>query len=245
MLDSTTTTKKASHRNLFEKYFNEVLNPQAPKQIETGPYISISRDFGCMANSIAQKLSVELSKYNYNRGTQKPWTWLNNSILLASAKTLEISPSKIEYVFQSQKKTMMDEIVGAMSAKYYKSDRKIRKTITDVIRSIAKSGNVIMVGRGGVAFAKDNPQSIHVKLTAPIEWRVEHISKNYNKTKSEALRYILEVDQERKYLIDSFMGYDTDISIFDIMFNRKSMSEEEIITIILNLAEARKLITKK
>lgn len=242
MLDSLSTT---THRNLFEKYFNQVLHPETPLHIGTGPYISISRDFGCMANSIAMKLCVELSKRNLNQGIQKPWEWLNHSILTESAKALEISPSKIEYVFQSQKKTMMDEIVGAMSARYYKSDRKIRKTIVEVIRSIVKSGNVILVGRGGVAFVKDNPQSLHIKLTAPIEWRVDRISKNYNKSKTEALRYVLEVDQERKYLIDSFMGYDTDLSIFDIIFNRKTMSEEEIITIILNLVEARKLIKRK
>jgi len=244
MLDYATTSK-TSHQNLYEKYFNQVLNPKTPIQDQTGPYISISRDFGCMANVIAEKLSEKLSRRNYNQGVKKRWEWLNQSILTESAKALEISPSKIEYVFQSQKKTMMDEIVSAMSARYYKSDRKIRKTIIDVIRSIVISGNVILVGRGGVAFAKDNPKSIHIKLVAPIEWRVDHISKNYNKTNAEALKYIREVDQERKYLIDSFIGQDTDLSIFDLVLNRKTMSEAEIITIILNLIEARKLIRRK
>ena len=44
------------------------------------------------------------------------------------------------------------------------------------IRNIAKTGYVIIVGRGGVAFANDNPASLHIKLTAPVEWRVERIS---------------------------------------------------------------------
>jgi cytidylate kinase len=243
-MSNSQTYSTATHRNLFEKYFNQVLHPETPTQVETGPFISISRDFGCMANSIAEKLCTELTKRNKSLGIKKKWDWLNNHILIESAKVLETPPSKIEYVFHSQKKTMMDEIVGAMSARYYKSDRKIRNTIIEVIRSIVKSGNVILVGRGGVAFAKDNPRSLHVKLIAPIEWRVEHISKNYKKTKSEALKHILEIDMERKYLIDSFMGYDTDLSIFDVVFNRKTITEEEIINAILNLAEARKLIRK-
>lgn len=244
MLDIQTIPAK-THGNLFEKYFNQVLHPKDPIRIKSGPYISISRDFGCMANSIAKKLSVELSKQNNNQGIESSWNWLNNNILIESAKALETTPSKIEYVFHSKKKTMMDDIVGAMSARYYKSDFKIRKTIIEVIRSIVKSGNVILVGRGGVAFAKDNPKSLHIKLTAPIEWRVERISRNYNKTQSEALRYILEVDKERKFLIDSFLGYDTDLSIFDIVFNRKTMSEDEIVSIILNLVKAKRLIKKK
>ena len=230
-------------RNIFEKYFNAMLNDSVPVIKETGPFISISRDFGCMANSIAQRLSKELTRVNVAQGKKKEWKWLNKTILEESSKALELSPSKIEYVFHSQRKTTLDEIVGALSTRYYKSDKKIRNTIKEVIKSIAITGNVIIVGRGGVAFGKDNPNSLHIKLTAPIEWRVEHISRNYNKSRPEALKYILEIDKERKYLIDSFIGYDTDLSIFDMVLNRARLSEDEIVSIILNLAISRNMIS--
>jgi cytidylate kinase len=238
----TVNKTKQNYRNVYEKYFNEMLQNNKTKLVETGPYISISRDFGCMANVIAQKLARELTKRNKAAGIQKDWKWINKVILNESAKALELSPSKIEYVFQSQRKTMMDDIVSAMSTRYYKSDKRIRKTIIEVIRSIAKTGHVIIVGRGGVAFANDNPKSLHIKLTAPIEWRVDHIVKNYNKSRKDALKYVLEVDQERKYLIDSFMGFDTDCSIFDLTFNRQKLKDDEIISVILNLMEKRRLI---
>ncbi len=228
--------------NVFDKYFNEMLHDRKTKITETGPYISISRDFGCMANVIAQKLAKELTKRNKAQGIKKEWKWINKVILEESAKALELSPSKIEYVFQSRKKTMMDEIVSAMSTRYYKSDKKIRKTIIEVIRSIAKTGHVIIVGRGGIAFKKDNPKSLHIKLTAPIEWRIDRISKNYKKSRKEALKYIQEVDLERKFLIDSFLGVDTDCSVFDIIFNRQSMKDDEIISTILNIMDKRKLL---
>jgi cytidylate kinase len=239
---TTINYTQRNYRHVFEKYFNEMLQNKKTKLIETGPYISISRDFGCMANVIAQKLARELTKRNKAAGIQKDWKWINKVILNESAKALELSPSKIKYVFLSQRKTIMDEIVSAMSTRYYKSDKRIRKTIIEVIRSIAKTGHVIIVGRGGVAFAKDNPKSLHIKLTAPIEWRVERISKNYNKTRREALKYVLKVDHERKFLVDSFMGFDTDCSIFDLTFNRQTMKDDEIISVILNLMEKRKLI---
>jgi len=230
------------YRNVFEKYFNEILHEQKTKLVEIGPYISISRDFGCMANVIAQKLSAELTQRNKQKGTKKEWKWINKVILEEASKALELSPAKIEYVFQSQKKTIMDEVVSAMSARYYKSDKKIRKTIVEVIRSIVKTGHVIIVGRGGVAFKNDNPKSLHIKLIAPIEWRVDRISKNYQKTRQEALKYILEIDQERKFLIDSFMGFDTDDSVFDIIFNRQTMDDDVITSIIIQTLEQRKLI---
>lgn len=230
------------YRNVFEKYFNEMLRDHKTSIAETGPYISISRDFGCMANVIAQKLSAELTIRNKQKGIKKEWKWINKIILEEAAKALELSPSKIEYVFKSQKKTVMDEIVSAMSARYYKSDKKIRKTIIEVIRSIVITGNVIIVGRGGVAFKKNNPRSLHIKLIAPIEWRVDRISKNYSKTRQEALKYILEIDQERKYLIDSFMGFDSDDTVFDMIFNRQTMDDDSITAIIISTMEKRKLI---
>jgi cytidylate kinase len=237
-----TNYKSAQKGNLFEKYFNQILHEEKTKLVETGPYISISREFGCMANKIAEKLARELTKRGKDSAKGMKWKWINKSILEESSKALELSPSKIEYVFHSKAKTMMDEIVSAMATRYYKSDKKIRKTIVDVIRAIAKTGHIIIVGRGGVAFSKDNPKSIHIKLVAPLEWRVERISKNYGKTKKDALKYIKDIDMERKYLIDNFMGFETDNSIFDIVLNRKSLTEKEILSTILNLLEMKKLI---
>jgi cytidylate kinase len=230
------------YRNVFDKYFSEMLQNHETSITETGPYITISRDFGCMANVIAQKLAKELTKRNKAKGINKEWKWINKVILEESANALELNPSKIEYVFHSQKKTVMDEIVSAMSTRYYKSDKKIRKTIIEVIRSIAKTGHVIIVGRGGIAFKKDNPESLHIKLTAPIEWRIDRIAGNYKKSRKEALKYIQEIDRERKFLIDSFMGFDTDCSIFDLTFNRQSMKDDEIVSTILNIMDKRKLI---
>ena len=241
-MNSSATIPETSYRNLFEKYFSQVLNDQKGPAKPSGPYISISRDFGCLANPVASRLCDELTRRYKAKGIKREWKWLNKQILEESAKALEVSPSKIKYIFQSQRKTMIDEIVAAMSTRYYKSDKKIRNTITEVIRSIARSGDVIIVGRGGVAFGQDNPNSLHIKLTAPIEWRVERIRKNYNKSESHALLYVLEVDQERKYLIDSFMGYETDHSIFDLVFNRKTMSEDEIVSTILHTVDHRRMI---
>ena len=231
-----------STANLFEIYFNDILHQKPPEIKKTGPYISISRDFGCKANVIAKRLATELGKINKQKGNKQKWKWLNKVILEESSKALELSPAKIKYVFHSEKKTLMDDIVSAMSSRYYKSDRKIRNTIIDVIKSIAKTGNVIIVGRGGVAFSKDNPRSIHIKLCAPIEWRVDRIQKSYKMSKPKALRFVLDTDEERKFLINSFMGFKTDNSIFDIVLNRKTLSEDEIISIILNMMKTRELI---
>ena len=76
MVTSVNYTQK-NYRDVFEKYFNDLLQNRKTKLIETGPYISISRDFGCMANVIAQKLSKELTKRNKASGIRRDWKWVN------------------------------------------------------------------------------------------------------------------------------------------------------------------------
>lgn len=137
---------------------------------------------------------------------------------------------------------MLDEIVDSFSTKYYKGDRKIRNTISEVIKTIVKTGNVIVIGRGGVAFSKYNKQSIHIKLTAPFDWRVSRIMKSYQLEKKEAENYVVKVDQERKQLIENFLGNTYDPSIFDLIINRKTVQQNEIIQIILHLLKSRKII---
>ncbi|MBN3035315.1 MAG: cytidylate kinase-like family protein [Bacteroidales bacterium] len=229
-------------QRVIDRYFKQVLETEVWQPVETYPYISISRDFGCMANPIARRLAEALSSVSSEKHPKAKWRWINREILFESAKALDLSPSKIRYVFLAQKKTVMDEIVGALSTRYYKSDKKIRNTIIEVIRSIACAGRVIIVGRGGVAFGKDNPQSVHIKLIAPTGWRIPQISRKYNKTFTEAEQYIREVDRERKFLIDSFMGYSTNYSIFDLIINRQTVPEQEIISMVVSLMQARDLI---
>lgn len=229
-------------RNIFEQYFSQLLATDKTIRQTSGPYISISRDFGCMANDLAKRLTLEFNVIEKRNNSHEKWRWINKEILNESARALDMSPSKIKYVFMSQQKSMMDEIIGALSTRYYKSDKKIRNTIIEVIRTIAKSGHVIIVGRGGVAFSTDNTKSLHIKLVAPIDWRIQRISKIYGRTPDQAKKYIFEVDKERKYLIDSFMGIETDNSIFDITLNRKTLSEDEIVGIILKLAQSKGLL---
>jgi len=170
------------------------------------------------------------------------WKWTNKEILNESAKALKLDPQKIKYVFMSQKKSMLDEVVEALSTKYYKGDRKIRNTIIEVVKTIVRSGHVIIVGRGGVSFACENPHSFHIKLTAPLEWRVRRIMKSYELGLEGAMDYVLKVDEERKMLIENFLGNKFDNSIFDVVYNRKTMSEEEIIQSLTQLMKAKKFV---
>jgi len=235
-------TNEHPWQRTFHKYFNEVLTDKPIVRKDPGPYVSIGRDFGCLATPIAKKLANELTKINKLAGKEKQWKWINKEILEASAQELGLKTSDVTYVFRNQQKSTMDEVVSALSKRYYQSDRKIRKTIIDVIKQLLSDGNIIIIGRGGVAFTKHIPRSFHVKLTAPLDWRINKIASSYDMEPERAEKFIKKVDRERRALVESFLGNKTDNTIYDATFNRKTMTENQIINAILCIMDSKKLI---
>jgi cytidylate kinase len=223
------------------KYVSERINKEGGDK-EAGPVITISREYGCPAKIIAGRLAEELSRKLSAKGKNIKWKFVTKEIMAESAKALEVDPEKIKYVFEYQQKSMVDDIISAQLNKYYKSERKIRNTIGKVIRNMAADGNVIIVGRGGVAITRDIARSLHVLLEAPIEWRTVRIAENYNISQEEAKKTARDIDRKRKEFREYFQGKDSDYTSFDLTINCMSFSIEEIMHIILRTAEIRKFV---
>ncbi len=225
------------------KYMSERLTKEGAKGKEPGPVITISRQHGCPAKTIAKCLSEELTNKSVARGNKcVNWKYVTKEIISESARELEVEPSKIKYVFEYEQKGLIDDILAAQSSKYYKSDKAIRTTIGRVIRNMANEGNIVIVGRGGVAITRDIPHSLHINLEAPLEWRVLRTSEKYNISTEEAEIMTLDIDKKRKQFREYFGGKNTDYLWFDITFNCMTMSIEEIVKIIVKAVETRKFI---
>lgn len=224
------------------KYVSDRIQDEGGKEKETGPVITISREYGCPAKVIASRLAEELTRKLFAKGKDIKWRFVTKEIMAESAKALEVEPEKIKYVFQYEQKSLVDDIIAAQFNKYYKSERRILNTVAKVIRNMAAEGHVIIVGRGGVAITHDISRSLHVMLEAPIDWRTVRIAENFKISEEEARKAALDVDKKRKEFREYFQGKDSDYTRFDLTINCMSFSIEEIVHIILRVAEIRKLI---
>ncbi|MHC1704102.1 MAG: AAA family ATPase [Tenuifilaceae bacterium] len=209
---------------------------------EPGPVVTISREMGCAGTLVAVRLVEELNKrYTFKDG--ELWRWVGKEeIQAAAAHALNLAPEDIDYVLEAKKKTMMDDILQSFSKKYYKSDRVIRKTVKDVIRTFACNGRAVILGRGGVAITRDIPRSLHINLEAPLEWRTLRISEKMDLDIKAAESYILEIDRQREEFRDYFGGVNTDYTRFDISFNSMTLTISEIVDITIKTMELRKFI---
>lgn len=223
------------------KELQETENLITPSQIN-GPIITISREAGCSGNEIANELCSALSKKNRENDIKIEWQWINKQILYSTAKELKMPELKIKYIFKAEKRGMMDDIFSALSSRYYKSHKTIQKTVVKIIKGYAAKGDIIIVGRGGVVFTHDVPNSLHVKLEAPLEWRVEQISRKHNISGDEARKYILDVDHKREKLLELLSEKKYTTNLFDVIINCSKFSKNELIDSILKIAEAKKVI---
>jgi cytidylate kinase len=232
---------KTMHLDLL-KYASDRIQQESERGMEAGPVITLSREFGCPAKIIAGRLAEELTRKMFVKGKETKWKFVTKEIMAESAKTLEVDPEKIKYVFQYEQKSTLDAIISAQFNKYYKSERKIMNTIAKVIRNMAYEGNVIIVGRGGVAITHDIPRSLHVNLEAPMDWRIMRISETYKISPEEAKKTAVDIDRKRREFREYFQGKGTDYTRFDLTINSMSFTIEEIVHLILKAAEIKKLI---
>ena len=130
--------------NILIRYFNQrVEQAQAEAGIvRKGPVVTISRQAGCPAGVVSEYLLKRLKDERFGPDPAH-WRIINKEILSEAARELGLSEDKINYIIEIGMRSTMEEIIAALSSKYYKSDRKIRKTVAEVIRTIAASGSVI------------------------------------------------------------------------------------------------------
>jgi cytidylate kinase len=226
----------------FGKYLSDRMQADYSKFKDPGPVVTMAREYGCPSKIVARQLTEELTKKMRVKGLETQWKYVTKEIMVESARELELDPSKIKYVFEYEQRSMIDEILSAQLNKYYKSDRKIRNTIAQVIRNMACEGHVVIVGRGGVAITHDIPKSLHIMLEAPLEWRSLRISEKNNISQEEARKECLEIDKKRQQFREFFQGKNTDYTTYDLKLNCMTLSIEEIVKIIMKAVEVKKLI---
>ncbi|MDQ1772787.1 cytidylate kinase-like family protein [Labilibaculum sp. A4] len=229
--------------NILLKYMenrfqSKIIDPRRGVFCE-GPVVTISRECGCTAINIANIMAEKLTLKTGNK-----WTCLTKEILEQSAKELNLAPEKIEYVFNSKEKSTWDEILAALSSKYYQSDRKIKKTISDVVRALASKGNCIIIGRGGVVLTQNIERSFHIKLHAPLEWRAAQLQEIYKLSMNEMLSYAKEIDKKREILRNYFNKEPLSTTVFDVIYNSKNLSDEMIAEASIHMMEMKGVLGK-
>ncbi len=212
------------------------------RHTKPGPVVTISRQYGCPAKQLAAHLVSALDQIEAENFTKQTWQWIGKEVLDESAKELNLNPKMVKEIVHAEDLGLVNDIVMSLSHRHYPGDIKIKKKIGHVIRAFAEQGHIIIVGRGGVSITRDIERSLHIKLMAPLEWRINQVSKAHEITLNDAERKIREIDKKREHIREFFEGKRVDDTAFDVIFNYATLEEDEIIATIIKMMEMKDLI---
>ncbi len=221
--------------NYMNRRLGESKIPIPKSKSVQGPVITISREVGCGGIKLGNLMLEELNKCVLC----KQWQVISKEVLNASANELKIKPEKIDRLFASHEHFTFDEVLSAFSDKYYKSNRTIVKTVREVIRNFAIDGCCIIVGRAGHLIASDVKNALHIRLVAPLEWRIQSISARKNLNHSDALKYIQNTEKERELFREHFKTNKKEDEHFDLTIDVSAFDEESLAKLILSAFELK------
>lgn len=230
--------------NLFLKYMDDRYEKTSHQEFgnKLGPVITISRECGCSANVIAEALTDKINQYYHNKGLKSSWRWISKEILAMAANELKIHPEKVKQLLDSKKKSVLSEFVDSFTDAYYAHGARIKKVTEDVVRSLAEQGSVVLVGRGSSIIAADIPGSLHIQLVAPLSWRISMMGLKKNLTLDESKKYVLRMDKMREDFKQNFLTKGHEAPDYDLSFNCKTLSVDQICEVILAVAIKKGLV---
>jgi cytidylate kinase len=193
------------------------------------PCITISREYGCQAYRLADALYQQL---NSQVEAEEEWTMLDRILLEKVAKKSGYSISELNYVTQNNPsfQSMMANLMGPNSTKPVKAFNYIRETIN----YFAKAGNCIIIGRGGVCITQNLTNVIHVRLIAPMSFKVANIVKSMGLSEKESLAHIEARQGERDKFIKHFTKMNiSDPNLYHVIINNEKSTIDEMADLII------------
>jgi cytidylate kinase len=228
--------------NLLYEYMSKRFGAEHEHHESTkgfGPVITISRQAGCGASKLAYDICQLFNSLTPATGKSKPWHFINHEILEKSAEKLDLDPGKLDRLITDKERGIMDQIVEALSSHTHKSDQKIMKTVQEVIRQFAEQGNVVIVGRGGAMVSQHITRSLHIRLEAPVEWRMEAVVKKLEYSREYAREYIRKIDEQREMYVQRMLQGSRPYSLYDITLNPGRFTEKQLVEIIAHMAAVK------
>jgi len=118
---------------------------------------------------------------------------------------------------------------GWIDAELYK------KMLYRVITALAKTGNCIIVGRGGNIILKDEPKSLHLRFVAGKNFREKTLIEVKGVPKSEAKSLMDKIDKKSITYNKYYFDFDVnDPHQYSIVLNVEYLGENNVISTIIN-----------
>ena len=161
-----------------------------------GPFVTISRQYGCYGFSLGLLLMEIL---NDDADPEHTWHIYHREILARLAAETNTAAELLDREHRTKPRLFLD-FFRALRKDRVPSGYEIRNRITALIRSLAIEGHAIVIGQGGAGATYDLPNGLSVRLEAPLDWRVKETAFREGLAETQARLRVRAQERERAYL---------------------------------------------
>jgi cytidylate kinase len=209
------------------------LGPQPDRAGEPRPFVTLSREYGTGAYEAARLLVENVGPEDHPR----PWVAYGRDLVQKIAQDHQLHESLIKSLDEGRRGAVADIVHAVITGT--PRDEVLDK-VWRTVRSLAEHGHVVIIGRAGNLICRDLPGGVHVRLVAPLEYRVERVMERNELTRNEALHMVELEDQQRRRYVKSFFGEDIDDqNLYDVVLNSARLGTHDIVDQILALMQNR------
>ncbi|NCQ19356.1 MAG: cytidylate kinase-like family protein [Ignavibacteria bacterium] len=194
-----------------------------------GPCITISREAGSGSGLIAEKIIHFLQPFAKNQ--ESAWAIFDKNLIERVLEDHHL-PKQIAKFLSEEKKPLLTQTLNEMLGIHPPLMKLYHKT-AETILNLAHIGNCIIVGRGANIITSSLKNAYHVRLVAPLEFRINNVQEFYGNTKTEAVAFVKKEDAKRSAFIkDHFNKNAEDPLLYHSILNTANFSIDEIAEII-------------
>lgn len=202
-----------------------------------GPVVTISREFGCPSKPVAERLVSALQESDHEK-----WRMFDREAVNMAAHELNIPVEMVENTIRKGNQGILRDFMISFSREYIPEDLTIKKKYAAIVLSVAAQGHAVILGRGGEVLTRTMERSVHFRLIAPPEWRIEQIKKDYNRNADEARKMMDAIDRERVYLREFYRGEKLTDYDYDVVFNTAHINVDTIVQAMLSIIRNRNIL---
>lgn len=191
-----------------------------PGKVHPRPTITLSRQFGCEAFPLAQRLETLMAEI-----TGEAWVIYDKALIDRVAEAEGIRPRILEHLGDRSRAL---EALGFMPAGHTTHDEAFEK-VARLLVQVGRVGHAIIVGRGGAVLCQGLKNAFHFRLEAGFDFRVASIMRRQEMSQTEAERFVKENARLRDRFISECLGVDVnDLRYYDAVFNNEHHTIQEI-----------------
>jgi len=207
---------------------------------EPGPYLTISRQYGCDGYELGELLHKRLN----DREGEGKWRLFKKEILKQLAEDTGLAQEVIEHE-RLTKPSLLRDFFRGMRGGGIPDGYEIRNKITIMVRTAAFEGHAIIIGQGGAAATADLQNGLSVRIEAPRQWRITRVSYREKLSRQAATARIDEIEKQRRHLRKIYEQKNPREPAFNLLIDNSMFDLEQIAGLIMFAMERKGLIAKE